>query len=350
MTDTNTQIQKAENLAVGFFDAGAFAHMQRVAKMFSSSQLVPQQFQGEAGIPNCVIALEMSQRIGASPLAIMQNIYIVHGKPAWSSQFLIACVNSSHRFSPMRFRQTGERGTDSWGCVAWALDQGGEKLESPEVNINMAKKEGWVSKNGSKWLTMPELMLRYRAATLFARLYAPELTMGIRTDDEVLDVEAEVMPMPEVVKIGNEGASEKPTLGRKKRATSVDVATPDHVTGETAPISVPESTAANSVKPPPVAETAKPEPAAPPTPAQSSTDDMPPVEFVEKFCADNGVSFDDFRDFLGADGHVKDSDSLADWTEVPTHICKVFVDEYRKNPASKLAQLNRVAKVYGTHS
>ena len=52
----------------------------------------------------------------------------------------------------------------------------------------MAKAEGWLQKQGSKWQTMPDLMLRYRAAAFFARQYAPELTMGMHTAEEVADV------------------------------------------------------------------------------------------------------------------------------------------------------------------
>ena len=131
-------------------------------------------------------------------MMVMQNLYIVHGKPAWSSTFLIACINASRKFTPLRYRMTGEKGTDTYGCVAWAIDRDGEKLESPEVTIGMAKAEGWYGKTGSKWKTMPELMLRYRAATFFARTYVPELTMGIQTQDEIIDitpVSAESVPV-----------------------------------------------------------------------------------------------------------------------------------------------------------
>jgi cell division septation protein DedD len=171
-----------------------FESAQRMAKALCSSAMVPQTYQGEQNIGSCLIALEMSNRIGANVLSVMQNLYIVHGKPAWSSQFLIACVNASGRFSPLRYRMTGDKSNDTFGCVAWATDKTGEKLESPEITIGTAKSEGWFQKNGSKWKTMPELMLRYRCATLFARLYAPELTMGIQTDDEVIDV-VEVAPV-----------------------------------------------------------------------------------------------------------------------------------------------------------
>jgi hypothetical protein len=187
-----------------------FQDCQRMAQLLASSELVPKAYTGK--VANCVIALEMAGRIGASPLAVMQNLYIVHGKPAWSSQFLIACINASGRFSPMRYTMSGDG--ENRGCVAWAVDRGGERLESPLITIGMAKAEGWFDKQGSKWQTMPELMLRYRAATLFARLYAPELTMGIHTDDEVIDT-VPVVTEPE----------QAPRRGRKAaQAVTVDVA------------------------------------------------------------------------------------------------------------------------------
>lgn len=170
-----------------FMSISAFEDAQRMVKPLATSDLVPDTFKNRIG--NCLIALEAAQRIGAPPLQVMQNLYIVHGKPAWSSQFLIACVNASRKFSPLRYKMTGTKGADDYGCIAWAKDlNDGEILESPEITIGTAKKEGWYTKNGSKWQTMPELMLRYRTATLFARLYAPELTMGIQTDDEVQDI------------------------------------------------------------------------------------------------------------------------------------------------------------------
>lgn len=183
-----------------FRSADNFREAWKMANALAQSQLIPQQFQGRT--EDTLIAIEMSQRIGASPFQVLQNLYIVHGKPAWSSQFLIACLNSCGRFSPLHFKMTGEKGKDTYGCIAWATERNtgvtyyadsvdgtsGILLESPEVTIAMAKKEGWYSKNGSKWQSMPELMLRYRTATLFARLYAPEITMGMRTEDEVIDV------------------------------------------------------------------------------------------------------------------------------------------------------------------
>lgn len=200
MTDTlqrNEAIQQIEQpsqLPSIFTDIKAFENAQRMVKPLADSALVPDTFRGKIG--DCMIALEMANRTGASPLSIMQNIYIVHGKPAWSSQFLIAAINSSGKFSPLRYTQTGKKGDDSFGMIAWAYDRTGERLEGPEVTIQMAKKEGWYGKSGSKWPTMPELMLRYRAATFFARLYCPEISMGMQTADEVIDITDAVVETP----------------------------------------------------------------------------------------------------------------------------------------------------------
>jgi len=203
MMEKKVQPKNEMVVVSGYNTSAGFDLVQRVAKMFSASSLVPETYRGN--IPNCVIALEMAQRIGSSPLMTMQNMYIVHGRPAWSSQFLIACLNASGRFSPLRYKDTGVNGTESEGIIAWAKDLlDGETLEGPEVTIAMSKKEGWFQKNGSKWQTMPQLMLRYRAATFFARLYSPELTMGIRTAEEAADsvyADAEAGPAPYGVKM-----------------------------------------------------------------------------------------------------------------------------------------------------
>lgn len=172
---------------VGFTNLQSFDLAQRAGKLLASSTLVPKEFQGN--LANCVIALNMASRIGADPLMVMQNLYIVYSRPSWSSQFLIATFNSCGKFSALRYEWTGTPGADDWGCMAWAIEKStGEKLIGAEVSIALAKKEGWYAKSGSKWQSMPQQMLMYRAASWFIRAYAPELAMGLHTAEEVHDV------------------------------------------------------------------------------------------------------------------------------------------------------------------
>lgn len=185
------RIAKASpTVAAGFFDTDGFALIQRIGKAFASSNLVPPQYQGESGIANCMIALNMAQRMNADPMLIMQNLYMVHGQPAWSSKFLIATVNACGRYSSLRYEWKNEDKPDSddYGCRAWAVEkESGERLNGIWVTWKMVKAEGWSSKNGSKWKTMPDQMFMYRAASFWVRTNAPELSMGFQTQEEAID-------------------------------------------------------------------------------------------------------------------------------------------------------------------
>jgi hypothetical protein len=167
-----------------FGNKEGFEHSMRVAKALSVSDLVPAQYKGN--ISNCLIALDVARRVGASELMVMQNLYIVHGKPAWSSQFLIATLNACRKFSPLRYEEDDKNGGR---CRGVAIDLStGERLEGVWVTMEMAAAEKWIDKAGSKWKTMPQLMMRYRAAAFFTRQFAPEVSMGIMTNEEVIDI------------------------------------------------------------------------------------------------------------------------------------------------------------------
>ena len=207
---TLARMQNQDDLApavsVGFGTLKGFEAMQRMANLFGRSTIVPDTYRSKgdkdyASMGNCVIALDMALRMGANPLMVMQNLYVVHGRPAWSAQFLIATLNQSGKFSALRYEFQGEEGTDEWGCRAVTTELAtGERLTGPLITIGLAKKEGWYSKKDkygketSKWQSMPELMLRYRAAAWFVRAYAPEIAMGLQTVEEVRDAVITVEP------------------------------------------------------------------------------------------------------------------------------------------------------------
>lgn len=160
---------------------------QRKAKALASSPLVPKDYQNNIG--SCLIALDMASRTGAPPLMVMQNLHIVQGRPSWSSAFLIACVNSCGRFSAMRYEERGTFGTKDYALRAVCTEKAsGEVLNGTWITETMVEAEGWRRKNGSKWLTMPEQMFRYRAAAFWARAYAPEIAVGLHTAEEVQDI------------------------------------------------------------------------------------------------------------------------------------------------------------------
>lgn len=166
----------------------AFALAQRQAKALSASDLVPQAYRNN--LPNTLLALEIANRIGASPFAVMQNLYIVQGRPSWSSSFLIATVNACGRFEPLRFEVAGsDPAAKDYRVRAVTRDKAsGEVCAGAWITWKMVDAEGWSKKSGSKWMTMPEQMFMYRAAGFWARVYAPEISLGILTTEEAKDV------------------------------------------------------------------------------------------------------------------------------------------------------------------
>ena len=181
---------RSSGVSAGFFDLQSFELMQRVAKGFAASTLVPKAYQGNSpeAIGNCMIALNLARRIGADPLMVMQNLTVVQGRPTWSSQFLIASANTCGRFTAIRYEFFGTQGLDDWGCRASAIEKStGEMLTGADITIALAKKEGWFGRNGSKWQSMPQQMLIYRAGAWWVKAYAPELSMGLMTAEEAQD-------------------------------------------------------------------------------------------------------------------------------------------------------------------
>ena len=192
-TELSTTTPK--EIGFAFQSKETFENAQRMALALTSSTIIPKEYQGKENIGNAIIALEMAQRLQVSPLMVMQNMHIIHGRPSWSSQFIISAINACGKFSPLRFEWQGEEGNDNWGCRAYATELAtGEVLKGSRVTIKLAKDEGWYTKAGSKWKTMPEQMLMYRAGAFFGRIYAPEIMNGMQTEYEQMDVVSSKSP------------------------------------------------------------------------------------------------------------------------------------------------------------
>lgn len=242
----------AHSHGISFFNPEQFAHAQRVANMFASSALVPKDYQNN--VANCVLALDIAERTGTSPLMVMQNLYMIHGKPSWSSAYIIASMNTTGKFTPLRYEMTdlgalpealatkakagmpaGMAVPTNKQCVAyaWELNIRPEertrenRLDSAPVSVSMALQEGWWNKSGSKWPIMTDLMLRYRAATLFGRMYAPEKLMGMpdahEAQDSIIDIVDANDPMKRAAideKLEPGAGGDKPRTRRSRGASA----------------------------------------------------------------------------------------------------------------------------------
>ena len=168
-----------------YLQDSAFEMAQRQARSLAASTLVPTEYRGEEGLGNCIVALDIAKRMNISPLTVMQNLIIVHNRPSWSSAWIIAQIQGCGRYENFNYELSGEGDKMKCYCTATRVSDG-KNIKGSTVSIAMAKAEGWT--RNSKWRTMPEQMLKYRAATFFGRQYIPDLLLGVQTSEEVVDI------------------------------------------------------------------------------------------------------------------------------------------------------------------
>ena len=183
---TTTQaIVKAEPQKAVSPELKGFSDMWKIATQYSKSDLVPENYKGKP--QNVIIALGMAQKTGFDVYTIMNNLNIVKGKASWSGSFCRTLIEATGLYKDLDLVEVGERGKDTWGYYAQAVKKSdGKIVKGATVTIAMAQAENW-TKN-SKWKSMPELMLQYRAMAFFARVYASSAINGIQTVEEVEDV------------------------------------------------------------------------------------------------------------------------------------------------------------------
>ena len=186
MTTEITKTNSEGNSSI-YQSTESFEFAQRQAKSLCESDLVPTSYQGQKGLSNCLVALEMSKRMNLSPLTVMQNLNVIHGKPSWSSHFISSQIIACGRFKNFDYIVTGKDDTLSVQCQAIRLEDN-KLVKGTAVSMKMAQKEGWTRKN-PKYQSMPEIMLRARAATFFGRQYIPDLLLGVQTSEEVIDIQ-----------------------------------------------------------------------------------------------------------------------------------------------------------------
>lgn len=190
----------------GLTSREAFELSKDIARAWAGSTIVPEQYKNNPA--NCLIVIDIAARLNLSPLMLMNVIDVIRGRPAWRSQFIIALINQSGKFKgSLNWTFSGDGMTRA--AYAWAIDKAtGEKVQGDAITMAQAKAEGWLDRDGSKWKTLPDLMLRYRSAAFFGRVFIPEKLLGLPAVEEVHDI-IDVTPEPDVPpKSGIAGAKE----------------------------------------------------------------------------------------------------------------------------------------------
>lgn len=179
-------IQKQNPLEVTMWnDTSLFNQAFKMAKIVAESDIVPPSYRGKTG--NCLLAIDIANRMGLSPLSVMQNSQVVQNKFSWTGSACKSMIDNCGKYKKTKYVMVGERGTDGWGYYLQATEKDGTIVDGVCVTVQMAKDEGWYARN-PKWKTITELMLKYRAAAFFMRTECASLSMGFLSAEENEDV------------------------------------------------------------------------------------------------------------------------------------------------------------------
>lgn len=187
----------------------AMDKLLKYSEILAESTIIPAHYKGNKG--DIFVAVQTAYRMNLDPMMVMQGTYVIQGKLGMTSAFAISLANSSGLFvGGIRYR-IQELGEDIEGSVEFYnngtkdkktvqfsniqvtaytnLKSNGEEI-SYTIGMKEAIAEGWTTKAGNKYQSLPELMLRYRAATLLIRTHTPEVINGMHMTEELEDVQS----------------------------------------------------------------------------------------------------------------------------------------------------------------
>jgi len=165
-------------------------------------------FKDANDLSKAVVKMVAGEELGLGPMASMQGIHIIEGKPSLSANLLGVQVKRSgaYNFRPKRVSAEG---------AEIAFFENGEEIGISAFTLEQAKRAGLVRK-GSGWEKYPEAMLFARALSQGVRWYCPDVTAGspAYTPEELgaeVDEQGEPIPVESTVEV-HEPQTEAPTL------------------------------------------------------------------------------------------------------------------------------------------
>ena len=147
------------------------------AKALAVSDLLPRAYQGKPA--NVLLAIEYGDALGLAPIAAIQGVHIVDGKPTASAQLIGALVRrAGHRLRVV----VNETGTAAKATIIRSDDP---DFEFTSVwTMERAQAAGLTGKG--TWKQYPAAMLKARAITEVARDACPEALWGVAYTAEEL--------------------------------------------------------------------------------------------------------------------------------------------------------------------
>jgi hypothetical protein len=150
----------------------------RLAEVMSKSTIVPKDYVDKPG--NVLVAIQWGMELGLKPLAAMQNIAVINGRPSLWGDAVIALV----RASPLCEGVREEFDTTNMVATCY-VKRRGEPETHRSFSMVEATKANLVGKD--IWKAYPKRMLQMRARAFALRDVFPDVLRGMPVAEEVMD-------------------------------------------------------------------------------------------------------------------------------------------------------------------
>jgi hypothetical protein len=172
----------------------------RLSKLITASGLLPSSYLNAPDpVAACFVALQLGAEVGLSPMASVQNIAIINGRPGLFGPAMLAVVEASGKLVQIEEFIEGEGDARKAVCIVQRV---GRKARRAEFSVGDAKRAGLWDKRGKNgtagpWQQYPERMLQARARSFLLRDVFPDVLSGLpQSVEELQDIPAEPITPP----------------------------------------------------------------------------------------------------------------------------------------------------------
>lgn len=233
----NTNIITTEQAPTTISASNAVFNVQALGQLTSFAELMAQSVvtvpKHLAGKPaDCMAIVMQAMQWGMNPYAVAQKTHLVNGVLGYEAQLVNAVISSSsaivgrfhYEYGGDWERIAGQKGgRDELGLFirVGAVLRGEADITWGE-NIYLAD---ITTRNSPLWKTAPKQQIAYLAVKYWARLYCPEVILGVYSPDEVEPrTEKEINPAPKHVSLSDiSGDNVTTTQSAQEAATNIDV-------------------------------------------------------------------------------------------------------------------------------
>ncbi|HGW8806550.1 TPA: RecT family recombinase [Citrobacter freundii] len=226
---TTEQAPNTISASNAVFNVQALGQLTSFAELMAQSAVtVPKHLAGKPA--DCMAIVMQAMQWGMNPYAVAQKTHLVNGVLGYEAQLVNAVISSS---SAIIGRFHYEYGGD-WEKIAGKKDGRDELDLFIRVGAVLRGEEEitWgepiyladiTTRNSPLWKTAPKQQIAYLAVKYWARLYCPEVILGVYSPDEVEPrTEKEINPAPKHVNLA-EISGDTVTTTQSAQESSVNI-------------------------------------------------------------------------------------------------------------------------------